>query len=97
MSAGTLVEEKQDAGSGSPKNAMETSVVTSEKKDPIIMAHFPTQRSSDLSFELFVASVLKHNAQAVNFNFGLFFSYIHSQKTLEFLFRNIGFGHIDQA
>lgn len=30
---------------------------------PIIMAHYPTQRSSDLCFELFIAAILKHNAQ----------------------------------
>jgi hypothetical protein len=65
VSAGTLMEEKQDPASESPKNAAtaETSVATSSKI-PIIMAHYPTQRSSDLSFELFVAAVLKHNAQA---------------------------------
>eukprot|EP00435_Cladocopium_sp_Y103_P046340 s549_g13.t1 len=64
VSAGTLTEEKQDPASESPKNAAtaETSVATSSKI-PIIMAHYPTQRSSDLSFELFVAAVLKHNAQ----------------------------------
>ena len=64
MSAGTLMEEKQDPASESPNAATaETSVATSSKI-PIIMAHYPTQRSSDLSFELFVAAVLKHNAQA---------------------------------
>ncbi|CAE7570275.1 FAM151A, partial [Symbiodinium necroappetens] len=68
VSAGPLVEQKPDlakgaGGSGGSRVAVtETSVMTSAGL-PVIMAHYPTQRSSDLCFELFIGAVLKHNAQ----------------------------------
>ena len=68
VSAGPLVEQKPDplakpgSSSGSRVSVTETSVVTSAGL-PVIMAHYPTQRSSDLCFELFIGAVLKHNAQ----------------------------------
>ena len=70
VSAGPLVEQKPDSfakgasgGSGGSRVAVtETSVMTSAGL-PVIMAHYPTQRSSDLCFELFIGAVLKHNAQ----------------------------------
>ena len=67
VSAGPLVEQKSDplakpGNSGASRvSVTETSVVTSAGL-PVIMAHYPTQRSSDLCFELFIGAVLKHNA-----------------------------------
>ena len=66
VSAGPLVEQKPlnggSGGSSSRVSVTETSVQTSAGL-PVIMAHYPTQRSSDLCFELFIGAVLKHNAQ----------------------------------
>ncbi|CAJ1389775.1 unnamed protein product [Effrenium voratum] len=59
VSAGPLIEERDGRRAAS---VVQTSVRTASDL-PLIMAHYPTQRSSDLCFEHFLAAVLKHNAQ----------------------------------
>eukprot|EP00929_Paragymnodinium_shiwhaense_P099481 TRINITY_DN61149_c0_g1_i1.p1 TRINITY_DN61149_c0_g1~~TRINITY_DN61149_c0_g1_i1.p1 ORF type:complete len:474 (+),score=93.15 TRINITY_DN61149_c0_g1_i1:143-1564(+) len=44
-------------------NSAPTTTVKTAAGDPIIMAHYPTERSSDLSFEDFIRSVMSHNAK----------------------------------
>lgn len=53
------------ASHGSSSHELSTSVQTSAG-DPVIMAHYPTELSSDLSLEGFVAAVLRHNERVVD-------------------------------
>lgn len=63
VSIGKLVDSADGLTASTSSGVKEKSTVVSASGAPVIMAHYPTTRSSDLTLEGFMATVLWHNAQ----------------------------------
>lgn len=63
VSIGRLIEGADAVTAATSSGVKENPAVASASGAPVIMAHYPTTRSSDLTLEVFMATVLLHNAQ----------------------------------
>jgi len=59
--------DDNDAASRPATTAARGSPVLTSSGEPVIMAHYPTERSSDLSIERFIEEVLEHNERMVDY------------------------------